>query len=316
VFGANGPYLPRHNLLFAATYRWSDSMRHFRGSEEQFQRFANNNNVVNRQRILDLSGTYQTSKQDSISLSVPIMVDASWSIPRPLGPPAGQRFVQHASGLSDIVFTYRHWVLDTERAKHGNYGIGLGVKFPTGDPHAESPFPDNNGQNVIMRPVDWSIQPGTGGWGLLMELQGFKQFGDVTGFVQGVYLAEPKATTGVMRSSTVGFTQFNSAADQYMARFGAMIPIKPVKGLTFSIGARVEGVPSSDFIGGDEGFRRPGHAVSIEPGLIWSQGRDTYSFFMPWAIERRREANAIGAMGDATFADFFFLIGFSHRFGK
>jgi hypothetical protein len=291
-------------------------MRHFRGSQEQFQRFANNNNVVNRQRILDLAGTYQVSKADSWSLSIPIMIDASWSIPRPLGPPAGQRFVQHASGLSDVVATYRHWALDPDHCKGGNYGIGLGVKFPTGDPHAMHPFPDNNGQNIQDRPVDWSIQPGTGGFGLVMELQGFKQFGDVTFFAQGVYLAEPKNHTGVQRSTTPGFTQYYSAADQYMGRFGALIPVKPVKGLTFSVGARVEGVPSKDFIGLDDGFRRPGHAVSIEPGLLYSRGRDTFSIFMPWAIERRREANAIGQMGDATFADKFLLVGYSHRFGK
>jgi hypothetical protein len=316
VFGANGPYLPRHNLLFSATLRWQNAMRHFRGSEEQFQRFANNNNVVNRQRILDLSGTYQTSKADSISLSIPIMIDASWSIPRPLGPPPGTRYVQHSSGLSDIVATYRHWVLDPDTRKTGNYSVGFGVKFPTGDPHANHPFPDNTGQNIIDRPVDSSIQPGTGGWGLVFDVGAFQKMGDVTLFASGTYAAEPKNTTGVARNTTPGPDQYYSAPDQYLVRLGGLVPIKPLRGTTLSVAFRLEGVPSKDFIGKDDGFRRPGHSLFIEPGLIYNRGRDTFSLHAPVAIERRREANARGTMGDATFADFFFLVGYQHRFGK
>lgn len=313
MFGAKGPYLDRHDILFSSNVRWLDSSRHFAGSDEQFQRAANQNNVVNRQRIIDISGMYQTSRQDSMSVSIPILAAGSWSIPRPTGPPAGTRFRQDSEGLSDITMTYRHWVLDIDRAPKGNYAVGFGVKFPTGDPHAMDQFPDNNGQNIQDRPVDSSIQPGTGGWGIVFDFQSFKKVGAVTLFASGTYLAEPKNVTGVARNSTPSNTQYYSAPDQYLARIGGLTPIKAVKGLTLSIAARLEGVPPKDLIGGDDGFRRPGHALFIEPGLLWNRDRETWSLFGPVAIDRRRENNAFGQRGDATFADYVLLFGYSYK---
>jgi hypothetical protein len=35
--------------------------------------------------------------------------------------------------------------------------------------------------------------------------------------------------------------------------------------IKFSGGIRIEGLPSSDLIGGDRGFRRPGYIISAEP---------------------------------------------------
>ena len=70
---------------------------------------------------------------------------------------------------------------------------------------------------------------------------------------------------------------------------------------------------NKDFIGKDTGFRRPGHALFIEPGLLYNHGNSTWSLYGPVAIERRREANAIGGKGDATFADYVILFGFSQK---
>jgi hypothetical protein len=322
VFGAQGPYLHRHDALFAANLRWLDSSRHFAGSAEQFQRAENENNVVNRQRILDLSGTYQVNTQESVSLSIPILLYGSWSIPRPLGPPPGPRFTQESSGLGDIVLTYRRWMIDTEKAPNRNYSIGFGVKFPTGDPHVMDDFPDNNGQNIQPRPVDSSIQPGDGGWGVVFDVQGFHKLGNVTLFGSGTYLANPKNVNGTPRSQSgpvppdQEYRRFYSVPDQYLIRLGAIVPIRQVSGLNLSIGARLEGVPPDDFIGGSDGFRRPGHALFIEPGLIYARGRDTWSIHAPVAIERRRDPDTKGRTGDATFADYILLFGYSHRFGK
>lgn len=219
---------------------------------------------------------------------------------------------------------WRHWVLDTERAKTANYAIGLGVKFPTGDPHVMHDFPDRQGQNLISRPVDWSIQPGTGGWGLVFDLQGFKRAGDITFFGSGTYLAEPKNVTGtpsiLAAFSTITpaneYRRYNTAADQYIARVGGIVPVKPVKGLSLSIGARLEGVPVNDFIGKSDGFRRPGHTVYIEPGVFYTSGRDSWSVYGPVAVERRRDPDSHGNKGDATFPDYVLMFGYTHRFGK
>lgn len=66
-----------------------------------------------------------------------------------------------------------------------------------------------------------------------------------------------------------------SVADQYLFRVGAAFPVPRVSGLTFGIGLRGEGVPATDLIGKSDGFRRPGYAISVEPGIIYSKGKDT-----------------------------------------
>lgn len=325
MFGARGPYLDPHQILFSTTLRWTDSTRHFAGSAEQFQRDTLGSNVTNRQRVLDLSTVYQSSKQDSVTLSVPILLHGSWGLrlPSPTATtPGGPKYTQDASGVGDIALIYRHWVHATEHAARGNYSIGIGVKLPTGDPHAMDDFPDRNGQNLMSRPVDWSIQPGTGGWGIIFDLQGFQRVGDLTLYASGTYLAEPLNVNGTPSilanfgaiTPANEYRRYNSAADQYMVRLGGLIPVKQVKGLTFSLGARLEGVPSDDFIGGSDGFRRPGHTVFIEPGLIYNRGRDTYSMFGPVAIERRRDPDSHGSKGDATFPDYVLMFGYSHKF--
>src|SRR5437764_6913631 len=249
----------RHQWLLGASLRWLDSTRHFAGSSEQFQREKLGSNVTNRQRLLDIAGTYQSSKQDSVSLSVPILLCGSWGLKLPwptATTPGGPQYDQKVSGVSDIALTYRHWVLDVDHCKGGNYSVGLGVKFPTGDPHAMSDFPDRTGKNIMSRPVDWSIQPGTGGWGIIADLQGFKRIGDVTLYGSGTYVAEPMNVNGTPSilanfgavTPANEYRRYNTAADQYLLRLGGLLPIKPVKGLTLSVGARMEGVPAKDFI--------------------------------------------------------------------
>jgi hypothetical protein len=73
-----------------------------------------------------------------------------------------------------------------------------------------------------------------------------------------------------------------------------------------------------DLIGPSEGFRRPGYAVSVEPSLMYVHGKSAISLGVPFAVYRNRlvsvadEAN--GTHGDAAFADYLILVGFSRRF--
>ena len=55
-----------------------------------------------------------------------------------------------------------------------------------------------------------------------------------------------------------------SVPDLYMVRGGVSYMVNR---FNFSGGVRIEGLPSSDLIGGDRGFRRPGYIVSAEPLL-------------------------------------------------
>lgn len=84
------------------------------------------------------------------------------------------------------------------------------------------------------------------------------------------------------------------------------------------MGGRFEGVPARDVIGPDSGFRRPGFAVSIEPGLNWNYGKNTLSLTAPVALYRNRERSVTddmtGTHGDASFADVLLFVNYPRRF--
>lgn len=320
----NDPYLQTHEWQLFANYRWLRSTRHFSGTVEQVEREQKGNNVVNRQQILDLGATYAVNRQLNLTLGVPFLVYGSWSIPLPVDPP-GTRQVQSAKGVGDITLTGRYWLLGCENNRRGNLGLGLGVKFPTGNADARDRFPDITGGNAAVKPVDQSVQPGDGGWGAILDFQGFRQVGSATLFASGTYLLNPRDTNdtpsivsnlfgGKVPPSLQGF-RVNSVPDQYLARAGVAVPVPKVRGLSVSLAARIEGVPVSDVFGGSDGFRRPGYSIFVEPGLIYTTGRHTVSLSVPVATQRNRQANANGFEGDATFADYFFLAGYSYRFG-
>ena len=89
--------------------------------------------------------------------------------------------------------------------------------------------------------------------------------------------------------------------------------------MALSFGARIEGVTVYDAIGGSLGFRRPGYTILLEPAGSWTGKKNSISLNVPIAVYRNRERSApeitLGVPGgDAAFADFSILIGFTHRF--
>jgi hypothetical protein len=109
-----------------------------------------------------------------------------------------------------------------------------------------------------------------------------------------------------------------SVPDQYLLRLGVVYPFPKVRGLAFSIGGRGEGVPARDILGGSTGFRRPGYGISFEPGFIYSKGRNVWSLATPIAVRRNRIRSVSDILdnrhGDAAFADYVLLVGYSRRF--
>jgi hypothetical protein len=110
-----------------------------------------------------------------------------------------------------------------------------------------------------------------------------------------------------------------SVPDQYLARGGISRPVPKVPGLTVTFGGRWEGVPVRDLIGKSDGFRRPGYAISADPGFLYSRWGYVFSCNVPWAIRRNLERSVPeienGFRDDAaTFADYIVILGFSKRF--
>ena len=85
-----------------------------------------------------------------------------------------------------------------------------------------------------------------------------------------------------------------------------------------SLGARFEGVPVTDLIGGSAGFRVAGYALSVEPGLSWSGKRNALTLSAPVAVLRHDEDSIYDqethTKGTGAFADFLILVSFDHRF--
>ena len=304
------------------SYRGLESDVHYSGTEHQRQRERERTNVINTQQALDIGVSYAASERLGFTLGIPV-VKASWAVPTPIRPVPGPRAKQEASGLGDVSLTGRYWLFAPE-GRH-NISLGLGVKAPTGKSNVTQKYPNIDGTNSTVKAVDQSVQPGDGGWGILFDVQAFRQFSKLTLFASGTYLANPRETNGTP-SIIVGlglgnnpaFAQegllVNSVPDQYLVRMGALMPIGS-KGLGVSLAYRMEGLPRYDLIGGSHGWRRPGYEMFAEPGIAYSRGGSTWSLNVPIGFVRNRQPNPYtGRAGDATFPKYILLTGLSHRF--
>src|SRR5438445_4226528 len=306
--------------LASVDYRWYESFRHFQGDVEQPQREARGNNVINDVHSFNVSGSYGFNDRWSATVNFPfIYADRSSLYEHDFI----HRHTMHAGGLGDIRILTDLSLLEPHKHMDGNIALGIGVKVPTGDDKASDISYRATGP--VTRPVDPSIQPGDGGWGLVFELQAYqKLFGNLFAFVQGSYLITPEEqndteTTLGDSSTTPSVVKRDSIPDQYFGRGGFSYVIWPEKGVSVSLASRIEGVPVYDAVGGSMGFRRPGYTISIEPGISWTGKKNSFSINTPVALYRIRERSApeitLGRPGgDAAFADYSILASFTHRF--
>lgn len=323
MFGAASRLVPEQGeWQVSFSYRGLKSDTHYSGSQRQRQREREQTYVINTQQALDLGISYTVSDRLGFTLGVPF-VRSSWAVPTPIRPVPGPRARQEASGLGDISLTGRYWAFASE-SRH-NVSLGLGIKAPTGEYDVTQEYPNIDGTNSAVKAVDQSVQPGDGGWGILLDVQAFRQLPKGTLFASGTYLANPRDTNGTP-SILVGLgvgnnpdfaregVLVNSVPDQYLVRLGAVMPLGST-GIGASLAYRIEGLPRYDLIGESHGWRRPGHEMFVEPGISWSKGGSTFSLNVPIGFYRNREPNPYsGREGDATFPDFIVLTGLSYRF--
>jgi len=324
VFGASDT-LPQQgkDWVFSFSYRGLTSDDHYSGTQFQYARKANDTYVINTQQLYDLSATYFFDKRWSASLSLPI-VNSTWAVPTPIAPlPAGDRAEQNSSGLGDLIVTGRVWTFDPEKHPRGNLSVGLGFKAPTGNYKVEDSYPNINGTNDAEKDVDMSIQPGDGGWGYLFDLQGYMAWKRVSWYGSGSYLVNPRDTNdaesiivGLGFGGNPAFASRieNSVTDSYLLRTGVLFPVGTTK-LGLNLGFRMEGLPRYDFVGDSHGFRRPGYETFLEPGFVYTIGRQTLSLYVPIGlVQNRRPDPYTGAPGDATFPEYIILAGYSYHF--
>lgn len=305
-------------------WRYQKSDRHFRGIHEEPHRQAEGSEVINTIHVPDLSIRYNFNPRTSLSLGLPFLT-AERSLPiRNEQRDVIGRTVMQSGGIGDITVVGRRLLFDPEKRPRGNLSVGFGLKFPTGD-HDEIDIRERLVDGEIVRSaqtVDQSVQPGDGGFGFLIDASGFRQLGksgQFAGYLSGVYLFNPEETNGVETFRRRENEAIMSVADQYLFRIGALAVPRSWKGWGVGLGGRIEGVPVHDLIGGSEGFRRPGYAISVEPSVTWTRGPHSVSMAIPIAVQRNRQRSVPdleepGRIGDAAFADWVLLLGYFRRF--
>lgn len=300
-------------------YRWLETARHFVGDRDI--NVPDRYRVVNRQSFLDLSARRDLNQRFSIALTVPLVNSQRSTVYEHDG---RNRHTTRAGGLGDVRLTGYFWAFDPLQHPEGNLALGFGLKFPSGDYSVEDTFHTASGP--IRRPVDQSIQPGDGGYGYAFELIAFRQLRSrLGGYLQGFYLLNPRNENGTETDLVEGgeYERTMSVTDQYLGRIGLSYLAAPAWGLAVDLGGRIEGVPVSDAVGESKGFRRPGYAVSVEPGVTVVRGEWTLTLAVPVAVYRNRLqslgdrqirwATGEDVQGDAAFADYVITVGVARR---
>lgn len=310
----------------SVAYRWLNSDRHFVGSEEQKQRKREGSQVINRSNFIDVAVTYAFNDRYSATLTLPFASHDRSSVVRDSQRRILQRYHTQNSGLADVRLMGSMWLMDPKTHGDGNISLGLGLDLPTGQKDAKDTFQafDAATQKVVAqeRTVDQSIQLGDGGYGVLLDFYAYRHVLDrLSVFVNGFYAITPEEKSGVPTFRGNPFESVMSIADSFMARTGFDYLLLPQHNVSLTLDARVEGVPAEDLVGGSEGFRRPGYAVSVEPGITATVGSYTMSLYAPYAVYRnrvrsvadRQQTAATGDFqhGDAAFADYLVMFSFT-----
>jgi hypothetical protein len=357
---SNGYTLSKGEFQIGAGYRYFHSWRHFVGTEEQHERQSTGGghdangkergNAVNiYSHAIDLNVSYGLTDRIQLNLTLPYVSNERSQVLRTTTTPRDTfRYSVFAKGLADIRISANYWIFDPKVKTTGNLMVGLGIKTNSGSHTVKDDAPQADGStaNVMM---DQALQPGDGGIGLSLEVQGFRQvYKRIYGFANGYYLFNPRESNGSFKSdptvvrdedgNVLGtLTGYNvyASPDQYFARAGFMGSLLKSQSLILSVAGRFEGIPAYDAFGGQTAYRRPGYVIAVEYGVSYRSGKHSFGFFIPFNFVRNRiqsaadiarqnlensvitnESEKVHVQGDAAFADYSLNFNYSYRLGK
>ena len=346
VAGGSGLALAPKQWQVGANYRYFESFRHFKGDEEQYDRLVKQTQVINYSNTIDISASMGLTLRTQMNVNLPVSYTDRSSYYEHGGQTTtfpGARKTSTSAGIGDARIGISKWLWNPVSHTKSNLMLGVGLKLPTGNWNVQDsfynvmvtdPVTGSSSRKTVYRPVDQSIQLGDGGLGLSLEMQGFWEMADgLFAYGNAFYILNPRGVNGTMtnRRTTIvvnGVSQvftneyMCSVADQYAARLG-FLSQSQLHGLSFSWGARLEGVPVRDLVGESYGFRRPGYTIAAEPGVTYMKGKTTLNFNMPIALYRIRkqsvtdkevqDATGVARNGDAAFADYLISLGVTYR---
>lgn len=305
------------------SYRYFESFRHFKGTEENQDRVANATQVINHSNNWEYTFSYWLSHNSSFVVGIPTQINTRSSL---YEHGRNERNLTASRGMGDMRLGIQHWMTAKPESKW-NQSFGFYLKLPTGNFKATDIF-YNVGVDGSpeVRPVDQSIQLGDGGFGAIVSTQFIYEISEklyLSG--AGSYLINPRDTNGTRTfretlSPILTNESIMSVPDQFSTRISASYLLSGHRSLF--LGMRYEGVTVRDFIGKSNGFRRPGNVLSVEPGFSYMIQNIDLNISVPFAVRRERpqsvtdlETQKITGKprnGDAAFADY--LINFSVQY--
>lgn len=301
---------------FTVNYRLTPAHNHFTGTQSAppaVQAISSYNTT----HLFSFLLTHNFTPRWSLSANVPLLI-GDRTVPGGAFGPGAPDQVTHSRGIGDVIVSAQAWLWRPPTESGGNIALSFGLKLPTGKADGMGTVNTLNGPKVV--PLDQSIQLGDGTWGFTLGTQAYKRVKGAVLFFQGSYLFAPADTNGVNsgRSVASGLGTVYTAHDMYLAEAGAAHGVPKVRGLTAVLGIRTEGVPAKDLIGKSDGFREPGYAISLDPGLEYSHRRSTWTISAPLPLQRDRERSVpeiqSGKRAGSAFADYVILTSYTVRF--
>jgi hypothetical protein len=178
--GQGGFLQPGHFQLTIGE-RHQFSFQHFVGDVYQVRRAQLHNQVENRINIVTADLMYQWTPRISFEINAPFLFASRKTQNSPIK--------YQASGLGDVIVAANTWMLNPKKPYRGNASVGIGLLMPTGNDDVQNATNTSNGSTVTA-PVDYSIQPGNGGYGMLLQWQGFRAVGNhLIFYTDGDYIA-------------------------------------------------------------------------------------------------------------------------------
>ncbi len=166
------------------------------------------------------------------------------------------------------------------------------------------------------------IELGDGGWGILLEAQAFQRVVEgLFAYLYGLYQLSPREKTNVTWNPVTPVPI--SVPDVYDARLGVAYSVwrDPRAGVSASLGARVDGIPVRDLVGGSEGYREPGYIVFLDPGASARWGKEILTVSVPVRVYARFEKNVSDLRGGGAphgdrgdLARYVLFVGYARRF--
>src|SRR5262245_39542525 len=166
---SGGGYMEPGQFDFTLGFRHQFSFRHFVGDVEQKQRIQLGTQVMNKINLQDYNLTYGLTSRWSLNVDLPLLLASRRS--------NNAAFTTTAQGIGDIVVTAQTWLWSPAKAHKGNVQLGFGFLAPTGKPDVQNSVDRFDGKGAQNTLVDYSIQPGSGGWGAVLRWSAFRTVG-------------------------------------------------------------------------------------------------------------------------------------------